>query len=250
MDLPILFENENFLVINKPFGVVVNRADSIKGRTVQDWVESKYDLRTQELKESRTQDGEVFLARSGVCHRLDKETSGCLLIAKNPRTMKYFLSLFKDRKITKSYLALVHGRVDPKEGDVILPLKRSIIDRDRWKVRFDGKKAITMWSVMKYFEFSSENEQWKNTLSLLDVGLKTGRTHQIRVHLSFLGWPIFADAKYLNGKQFSREKYLLNHHFLHAYYLNFKDEFGERHEIKAPLPEDCEYLLKTLKEID
>lgn len=242
MDLNIVFEDENFIVLNKPFGVVVNRAGSVKTKTVQDWVENRYDLRTQ--------NDELFISRSGICHRLDKETSGCLIIAKNPETLKYFLSLFKERKITKSYIALVHGKVDPGEGEVVLPLKRSILDREKWRVRFDGKKAVTLWKVLKYFDFASGNEQWRDTLTLLDVGLKTGRTHQIRVHLSFLGWPIFSDAKYLNGKQSRLDRNFLWHHFLHAHYLRFKDQNGKLVEIRAPLPDDCEKLLESLKETD
>lgn len=243
MKLEVVFEDENIMVVNKPFGVVVNRASSVKGETVQDWVESR-----SQFADYRSQiSDETFLQRSGICHRLDKETSGCLLIAKNPESLAYYLSLFKNRKITKSYLALVHGLVDPKEGEVVLPLKRSILDREKWRVRFDGKKAVSQWKVLKYFRYESKNEQWKNALSLLSVGLKTGRTHQIRVHMSFLGWPIFADAKYLNGQQSRLDRNFLWHHFLHASYLSFKNEDGRQVEVLASLPEDCEHFLKSLK---
>lgn len=243
MNLPIVFENEKFLVVNKPFGVVVNRAESIKGETVQDWVEERSQF--SDIR-SRTND-KLFLSRSGVCHRLDKETSGCLLIAKNPTTLRYFLGLFKDRKITKRYKALVHGKVEPSFGEVVLPIKRSIIEREKWRVYYDGKKAITMWSVINVYNFNSENQQWKNRLTLLDVGLKTGRTHQIRVHLSFLGWPIFADDKYLNPKQRKVDREYLIHHFLHSAFLGFKDEDGKLIEVESPLPEECFALLQRLE---
>ncbi len=248
MEIQIVYEDDNILVINKPFGLVVNRADSIKGETVQDWVEGR--RRTQGIMESSAQDDELFVSRSGVCHRLDKETSGCLLIAKNPTTMKYYLGLFKDRKISKSYLALVHGKVDPKEGEVVLPLKRSILEREKWRVRYDGKKAITMWKVLKYFAYETNNEHWQDSLSLLDIGLKTGRTHQIRVHLSFLGWPIFADDKYLKRHQSYLDRRLLSHHFLHAYRLVFKDEKGNKVEAEASLPDDCKKLIENFSEIN
>ena len=245
MNLPIVFEDDRILVVNKPFGVVVNRAESIKGETVQDWVESRsqfLDVRSQITDK-------LFLDRSGVCHRLDKETSGCLLIAKNPDTLKYYLGLFKDRKIVKKYKALVHGKVDPKMGEVVLPLKRSVIEREKWRVHYDGKRAVTVWSVDGYYRYEAENQDWKNTLSLLDIGLKTGRTHQIRVHMSFLGWPIFADEKYLNAKQSKLDREYLAHHFLHSAYLGFRDENGVEQEIVAPLPDDCESLVKRLEVI-
>lgn len=244
MEPKIVYEDEQILVINKPFGVVVNRASSVKGETIQDWVEGR--IQYKDVISLVTD--KVFIERSGICHRLDKETSGCLLIAKNPEVMKYYLSLFKDRKIRKTYTALVHGRVEPREGEVVLPLKRSIFDREKWRVRFDGKKAISVWKVVKYFDFESDNEQWKNTLSLLEIGLKTGRTHQIRVHFSFLGWPIFSDAKYLNFKQSKIDRQFLWHHFLHAFRLSFVNMDGVTLNIESPLPEDCEQLVKSLKE--
>lgn len=250
MEPKIVYEDEQILVINKPFGVVVNRASSVKGETIQDWVELQVWY-LQQVSRDKTNDKSrdmVFRDRSGICHRLDKETSGCLLIAKNPEVMKYYLSLFKDRKIRKTYTALVHGRVEPREGEVVLPLKRSIFDREKWRVRFDGKKAISVWKVVKYFDFESENEQWKNTLSLLEIGLKTGRTHQIRVHFSFLGWPIFSDAKYLNFKQSKIDRQFLWHHFLHAFRLSFVNMDGVTLNIESPLPDDCEQLVKSLKE--
>lgn len=259
MNLPIVFENEKFLVVNKPFGVVVNRAESIKGETVQDWVEEQgwfkklknYPIESMILGKDGTKnqnnENSVYWQRSGVCHRLDKETSGCLLIAKNPVTLRYFLGLFKDRKITKRYKALVHGNVEPSFGEVVLPIKRSIIEREKWRVYYDGKKAVTMWSVLNVYNFNSENQQWKNKLTLLDVGLKTGRTHQIRVHLSFLGWPIFADDKYLNSKQRKVDRDYLLHHFLHSAFLGFKDEVGNLVEVESPLPEECLALLQRLE---
>ncbi len=254
MEIQVVYEDKNILVINKPFGLVVNRADSIKGETVQDWVEKhewfeKLKNPASQQGGSKTQNDEnyVYWQRSGVCHRLDKETSGCLLIAKNPESMKYYLGLFKDRKISKTYLALVHGKVDPKEGEVVLPLKRSIMEREKWRVRYDGKKAITNWKVLKYFKYETNNEHWRECLSLLEVGLKTGRTHQIRVHLSFLGWPIFADDKYLRRSQSYHDRKLLRHHFLHAHLLKFKNEDGVLVEARSLLPDDCNKLIEGLE---
>lgn len=243
MTIEILYEDSDVLVINKPFGVVVNRAESIKNETIQDWVEGKYFLKDMAQKPA----DKIFFDRSGVCHRLDKETSGCLMIAKNPKTLKYFLGQFKSRKIQKTYTALVHGWVAPREGEVVLPIKRSMFDREKRQVHYDGKRSVTIWKVVKYFDYSNLLENWKKTLTLLDLDLKTGRTHQIRVHMSFLGWPIFADEKYLNKSQFAQDTSLLQHHFLHARKIEFKNENGSVISVEAPLPQDCSDLLDKLE---
>lgn len=241
LDLKILFEDKDTLVIYKPFGLVVNRAESVKEMTVQDWIEVQISLKPNEWN---TND-KTFQSRTGICHRLDKETSGCLVIAKNPKALFYYLRLFKDRKIRKVYTALVHGRVDPAEGEVILPIKRSLFDREKWQVHYEGKRAVTGWQVRERYQYEN-TPHWKNTLSLLSVNLKTGRTHQIRVHLSFLGWPIFADDKYLNKEQSKLDRLKLSHHFLHAGFIEFKTFSGEKIQIEAPLPDDCSRLLDSL----
>lgn len=239
MKIPVIYEDKDCLVINKPVGLVVNRAESISGQTVQDWVEEQswFD------KEERNK---VYRQRSGVCHRLDKETSGCLLIAKTPEALTYFLNMFKERNLKKTYLALVHGRVEPSHGEVVLPLKRSLFDREKWQVHYEGKKAITEWFVEKRFVFPG-HEHWGDALTLLRVNLKTGRTHQIRVHLSFLGWPIFADDKYLNSKFSKDDRQHLSHHFLHAASLEFETYGKVKQKVEAELPEDASEFLKLLR---
>jgi 23S rRNA pseudouridine1911/1915/1917 synthase len=240
MEIQVLYEDEDTLVINKPVDLVVNRAASVFEFTIQDWVE----LRLPEVFNTITD--KLFRERSGVCHRLDKETSGCLMIAKNTEALRYYLSLFKDRKITKEYVALVHGRVEPNEGDVILPLRRSMFDREKFQVHYEGKRAVTGWKVLDRFIYPG-HEHWRDSLTYLRVFLKTGRTHQIRVHLSFLGWPIFSDYRYLNKKFGRQDRHLLSHHFLHAAYLSFKSFQGEIVKVEAPLPEDCQEFLETLE---
>ncbi len=244
MKIEILYENDDLLVINKPYGVVVNRAESIKVETVQDWVEEKY--KTSDDRSQMTDGEKLFRSRSGVCHRLDKETSGCLIIAKNPKTLIYFLKQFKMRKVKKTYSALVHGKVEPREGGIVLPIKRSLFDREKWQVHYEGKRSVTFWRVVDYFKFNSSLTLWKDQLTLLDIDLKTGRTHQIRVHLSFLGWPIFADDKYLNKKQAIFDREFLSHHFLHAKQIEFKSPSHKMIKIIAPLPVDCLKMLVLL----
>lgn len=234
LNLKILWEDRDIMVINKPPFVVVNRAESIKGETVQDWSE-----RTQGIKNSRTQDkdGEVFVRRSGVAHRLDKETSGCLLIAKNPLALKSLLRQFHDRETKKEYLALVHGYMTPTSGTIRLPLARSQFDRKKWEIKYSGKMAQTTWQVEKYFV--------KTTLVRLFP--KTGRTHQIRVHLAHLGFPIFSDEKYLTKSLIPADRLKLPFHFLHARKIGFRDMAGELQSIEAPLPEEAAKLLLLME---
>lgn len=248
MEIPILYEDDTTLVINKPVDVVVNRAESIKGETVQDWVERRewFAGTRSRISDARSQIEKTFLDRSGVCHRLDKETSGCLVIAKTPEALGYYLGLFKNRKIIKTYVALVHGKVEPNEGEVILPLKRSLYDREKWQVHYEGKRAVTAWKVVERFVYPG-HEHWKDALTLVRVNLKTGRTHQIRVHLSFLGWPIFSDFKYLNRKFSKDDRRFLYHHFLHAAQISFKTSLGKEIVVDAPLPEDCQRFLDGLQ---
>ncbi len=226
-------------MINKPVGLVVNRAESVKEPTVQDWVERKLGDKFFQY------DDKLFRQRSGFCHRLDKDTSGCLMIAKTPEALKYYLKMFKERKLTKEYVALVHGRVEPVDGTVVLPLKRSQFDREKWQVHYEGKRAETSWHVVERYKYAN-SEHWKNSLTYLRLNLKTGRTHQIRVHLSFLGWPIFSDEKYLNKEMSLRDHMLLSHHFLHAERLSFSSFNGNEVKVIAPLPSDCETLLKSM----
>ena len=235
-----LYEDEDTLVINKPVGMVVNRAESVAGETVQDWVERVRGMKA----EGRLEEGKLFAQRSGICHRLDKETSGCLMIAKHSEALNYYLAQFKERKVHKSYLALVHGRVEPNEGEVRLPLKRSVFDREKWQVHYEGKRAITQWMVERRYVW--ESPRYKNALTLLRLNLKTGRTHQIRVHLSFLGWPIFADEKYLNKEMAREDRKSLDHHFLHAVRLEFLSFRGKNITVESKLPDDCLKLLSEL----
>lgn len=239
MEIDVLYEDKDTLVINKPYGLVVNRAESVKEPTVQDWIEDRLG---DELKQYKDK---TFRQRSGFCHRLDKETSGCLVIAKNPKALKYYLKLFKERKLTKEYVALVHGRVEPKEGTVVLPIKRSLFDREKWQVHYEGKRAVTEWKVLERYRYE-DSPHWKNSLTYLRLNLKTGRTHQIRVHMSFLGWPLFADEKYLNKELAQRDRQYLKHHFLHAQKISFVNFSDVAIEVEAPLSDDCAVLLKSL----
>jgi len=244
-EIEVVWENEEALVVNKPAGMVVNRAESVKGRTVQDWVEEQEWWQKEENEE-------VYTKRSGIAHRLDKQTSGCLLIAKNSKMLDELMSQFKKRETEKEYVALVHGWIEPEEGRIKLPLARSRIDRKKQEVRYDGKAADTIWKRTEIYggidkEGWQGREPWGDRLSLVNIKLMTGRMHQIRVHLSHLGYPVFADEKYLNREQWERDNLILKRHFLHAEKIGFKVTGGKKIEVVAPLNKElkkCTTLLK------
>jgi 23S rRNA pseudouridine1911/1915/1917 synthase len=230
-EIKIIYEDDGLLVINKPYGVVVNRADSVSGASVQDWADEYLQI------SGFGKPGSLFEKRSGICHRLDKETSGCLMIAKTPEALEYYLNVFQKRRISKQYTALVHGLVTPRVGDVILPIKRSLMDREKFMVHYLGKRAVTEWSVTSSAYYDSQG-LYNNSLSLLKVSILTGRTHQIRVHMSFLGWPIFADDKYLTKKILEMDSNHLSHHFLHASRLEFENTESNKLVVESDIDDD------------
>lgn len=227
----IIFEDENILVLNKPYGVVVNRSESASG-TVQDWL--------CEYLKIGPEDGPLMNERLGLAHRLDKETSGVLMVGKNEKTLSYLMNLFATRKMSKSYMALVHGRLEPKHGTVKLPMKRDAYYRDKFVVHYDGKKAETSWEVVGY-------GQWENELfTLVKLFPKTGRTHQIRVHMTHLKHPLFGDERYLSDNKRKKDRSVLLRHFLHAYSIEFKDMSGEVLKFEAPLPPELKNVLEMV----
>jgi len=224
----IIFEDKNILVIEKPTGVVVNRSVTSPENTLQDWLDQKFVMGKGE--------GE-FLKRSGTVHRLDKETSGLMVIAKNNQAFKHLKDQFKQRKVVKKYLCLVHGRVDPKEGNVYLPIGRNPRNRRRFTIRLGGKPAQTEYRVLEITEIGKEK------FSLLEVSPKTGRTHQIRVHLRHIGYPLVSDSLYLSNKRLKQDKKWCPRLFLHAYFLSFVHPAGEKLEFKISLAPDLAKLI-------
>lgn len=240
----VIYEDENVIVVNKPSGMTVNKADTEKGVTVADWVENNFDFLKLEMKDSG-EVGSVFWERKGIAHRLDKETSGALIIAKNSTALADLMDQFKRRKIKKEYLALVHGKVEPKEGTVKLPLRRGRKDRRKWQVGADGKQAETSWKVEGYYLAPGNNlggEVW----TLVRLFPKTGRTHQIRVHMSHLGYPLVSDSKYLNPKKVGADRRLLSGHALHAAKISFTLLDGKKVKVEVPMRDDLSMLVDKL----
>ncbi|OGH19513.1 MAG: hypothetical protein A3D75_02425 [Candidatus Levybacteria bacterium RIFCSPHIGHO2_02_FULL_37_18] len=243
----IIFEDKDILVLSKPAGITVNRSDTTHyEKTLQEWVEEYLKVPRVSQEEARgTRDTlgtrDTFLSRAGIVHRLDKETSGVLIIAKNPSSFENLQAQFKNRTVKKIYLALVHGIVAPEEGDIRVPVGRLPWNRKRFGVLAGGRDAITKYKVLSIKYLGEE------PLSLVQLFPETGRTHQIRVHLKHIGHPIFADFLYAGRKTARNDRKLLGRVFLHASKISFTNpKTGESISFEASLPEELEKFLKTL----
>ena len=233
MTAKILFEDETILVIDKPAGVIVNRAKTTKNEeTVQDWIEDNFDFPTANCQ----------ILRNGIVHRLDKETSGLLLIAKTQKAFESLQKQFKERKIKKKYLALIHGKVEPAQGVIQATISRSPFDRKKFGVFLGGREAKTNYKVEKYYHLDTEN------YSFLELAPTTGRTHQIRVHLKFIGHSIVADEKYTGRKTLRKDKKWCPRLFLHAAALSFIHPISHQEiNLSSELPSDLRLVIMKLK---
>ena len=228
----VIFEDKTILIIDKPAHWIVNDAASTNGQqTVQEWLAANFKF---EIANSK-------LYRSGIVHRLDKETSGLLVIAKTKEAFHALQKQFKERKVTKKYQALVHGRVEPAEGEVKMPVGRLPWRRDRFGVLVGGREAATGYKVVRYHNFKKEK------FSFLELYPKTGRTHQIRIHLKYLGYPIVADSFYAGRKTARADCKWCPRLFLHASEISFlHPKTGKRVIFKSGLPEDLKTSLVCL----
>ncbi len=242
-DIHVLYEDGSILVLDKPAGLVVNKADTTKGEpTVQEWVEEKVKNREKAKVETDSE----FYKRGGIVHRLDKETSGVLIVAKNERSFYELQKQFKERSVKKSYEALVHGEVHPQEGEIRLPLGRLPWNRKRFGVVAGGREAITRYKVLStwYLVF----DKTKEPLTLLQLYPQTGRTHQIRVHLKHIGHPIVSDFLYAGRKTARNDRKYLPRVFLHASTISFlHPTTQEKIEFTSKLPDELDNLLNHLK---
>lgn len=217
---PILFEDGDLLIINKPSGIVVNSAESVKSETVQEWVEKKYNIFIEN--------------RAGIVHRIDKETSGILLIAKNPETFYELQKQFKQRSIKKTYLAIVHGNLVPEEGEIRAPIGRLPWNKERFGVVPGGKDAVTKYKVYKNYD----------DYSLVEVYPETGRTHQIRVHLKYINHPIVGDYLYAGRKTSRADRKTVGRVMLHAWKISFAHpKTAKQITLEAEIPDDMMRVL-------
>ena len=233
MTAKILFEDETILAIDKPAGMIVNRAETTRSEeTVQDWIEDNFDFPLANCQ----------ILRNGLVHRLDKETSGLLLIAKTQKAFEDLQKQFKERKIKKKYLALVHGKVEPVQGVIQAAISRSPFDRKKFGVFLGGREAKTNYKVEEYYHLDTEN------YSFLELTPTTGRTHQIRVHLKFIGHPIVADGKYTGRKTLRKDLEWCPRLFLHATGLSFIHPVSHQEiNLSSKLPSDLRLAIIKLK---
>lgn len=237
MEPKVIYEDESLLVLDKPSGWVVNKALTTVGMvTVQDWLEKKdYEIARDER------------LRSGIVHRLDKETSGVLVVAKSERVMLELQTQFKERKVQKTYVCLVHGTLNEKKGVIDAPVGRLPWRRDRFGVIPDGKSAFTSYSMVgEYIKVENLEKGETPYFSLLNAKPRTGRTHQIRVHLKHIGHPVVADAFYAGRKTARRDRKWCPRQFLHAASISFEHPSRGTLVVESDLPEDLDNALATL----
>lgn len=234
--LDILYEDKSCFVINKPAGVVIHPGEdsqNLEGTIVN-------AILPKLSKSFRTG------LRPGIVHRLDKDTSGVLLIAKNQKAYENLVNQFQKRTVEKHYLALVYGRPEHSKGIIDSPIGRDANERKKMSIVSNkaGKQALTIYEIDKEYQIGKSR-----VACLLKVEIKTGRTHQIRVHLAAIGHPVLGDTVYGNkhANKLFREEFGLRRQFLHAEILKFvSPATGESVNVKAALSEDLNTTLESI----
>jgi 23S rRNA pseudouridine1911/1915/1917 synthase len=237
MDFPkIIFENSDLFVIDKPAGIIVfPEGNATKEKTLIDMLLNKYP----KLAEAG------LPPRYGIIHRLDKDTSGILLVAKTSESLIFFQKEFINRRVEKKYICLATGNIKDDKGEIKTLIGRANGDKRKQKAYLPGepdsankREAVTEYKVLQRFE----------KYTLLEVEIKTGRRHQIRCHLAFLHHPIAGDKMY--GFKDSPVPEGLTRQFLHATYLKIQLPSGEIKEFKSELPEELKIVINKLEKND
>lgn len=237
LELKIISDTQEYLVINKPAGLIAHGAEHIKEKTLADLILKKYPAIARAGEDKN---------RPGIVHRLDKDASGLMVIAKTPASFKNLKKQFQERKIGKKYLALVYGQIKKDEGEINFPIRRSskgykmaaLPLTNKGEKSEEGREALTFFRVKKRFI----------NYTFLEAVIKTGRTHQIRAHLAAYGYPIVGDDLYgTNKNRIKNKKLNLGRIFLVASELSFKDMSGEKQTFKIDLPEELKNLLNIIK---
>lgn len=245
LNLEIVFEDEYLLVVNKPPGMVTHPAHKNYSGTLVNGLLHYMLQKNMGLSSLNGMD------RAGICHRLDKNTSGILVVAKDEETHRRLSTLFQLHNIEREYWAVVWGLFKNKKGVIDKPLSRSTADRKKVVVAEDGRQAVTEYEVIKEFEF----------LSLIKLNLHTGRTHQIRVHMHSIGHPVFGDPDYQGRKphgvkitndtkaKINELLDLFHRQALHAKVLGFvHPRTGKKIRFESELPEDMKELMELINE--
>ncbi len=254
----VIFSDDSLMVLDKPPGLTVTSSETEKSPTLQDILRDKFSL---------------DLERAGIVHRLDKDTSGLLVVGKTAEMVEKLQTQFKERRVLKEYMALVHGLLE-KEGRVEGAIIRNPRDREKFIVisekekaeSGEGRGAVTEYAPLKHLQMNEEQIrviffdysklQLRKLLTthyslftLLSCHPLTGRTHQIRVHLKYIGHPIVGDGKYGGRKTTRLDHRWCPRQFLHAARIEFTHpQSGERMKFESKLPEDLETVLSKLSE--
>jgi 23S rRNA pseudouridine1911/1915/1917 synthase len=235
MPLAIVYEDADLLVVDKPAGLTVHPAAGVRRGT----------LAAALLAYRPELAGVGGPERPGMVHRLDRDTSGLLVVAKNEAARAALARQWKERQVEKGYLALVHGRLEPPQGVIDAPIGRDTRHRQRMAVVEGGRAARTAYRVQRYLPVQQaglpETPRGRDIYSLVEVTPSTGRTHQIRVHFAALGHPLVGDRVY------GRPSAVLGRQFLHAHRLAFRHPVdGRPLEFESPLPEDLQVALERV----
>ena len=255
--IKVLYEDSDILAIDKPSGISVHGDGKTKEKTVTDWILKNYP----EMKNI----GEPIadIPRPGIVHRLDRNTSGVLLLAKNQKTHQFLKRQFQNRTIKKTYLAIVEGWMKEDKGVINKPIGRSPSDFRRWLAgrgaRGVLREAVTEYKVLKRFEAKTRSpyeglafvkrrqglrktDNQEGRFTILEIQPKTGRTHQIRVHMKFLNHPIVGDSLY-NPTGAIPEG--ITRMALHAHFIEFKNLKGKTIKIESPAPLEFRKMIKS-----
>lgn len=225
MDLDVIFEDNDIIIVNKEKGIVVHPGNGNPDGTLANAI-------LERCKDSLSGIGGTI--RPGIVHRIDKDTSGLIIIAKNDNAHLNISKQIQERKVSKTYIALVRGIIKENEATINMPIGRSTKDRKKMAVTKNGKEAITHFKVLKRYE----------GFTLLEVKIETGRTHQIRVHMAEIGYPIVGDEVYSNGKN----PFGVKGQMLHAAKLEFKHPTTNKDiKVEAPLPQYYQQILNELE---
>ncbi len=237
--IQIIYEDDNILVIDKPSGISVHGDGKGDEYTVADWLLEKYP-EIKDVGESIELPNDKIILRPGIVHRLDKDTSGVMIIAKTEESYKYLKRQFQDRKVQKTYKAIVFGKFKDENGIIDKPIGRSGSDfRAKATGRYavgEKRDALTYYKVLERF----------NNYTFLEVRPKTGRTHQIRVHLSSISRPILCDRVYGRSKDCPS---WMGRLALHAFSLDIKIPTGETKIFTSPIPRDIQVALDKIESL-
>jgi len=239
IEFNLLYQDNSILVVNKPPGLVVHPSAGHHAGTLVHGL----------LRKCTNLSSVSGPVRPGIVHRLDKDTSGVMVVAKSDRVHNFLANQFKRREVKKRYLALVHGNVEKEKGVMDLPIRRHPVKRKEMHVSLlEGRAAMTQWEVISVFSLG---------FSLLKISPSTGRTHQIRVHMAYMGYPVVGDCLYGYGKRWWKQQssivkevlMLVKRQMLHAELLGFVHPDSMRYvEFEAPPPPDMVCLLEWLTE--